>query len=135
MAELHDLSPTPGSHRDRKRVGRGPGSGTGKTAGRGEKGQKSRSGGSIAAGFEGGQMPLHRRIPKRGFHNRNRVEYQGHVDIDEQLVADLHDAGVMRGDGCPSHREIAERCRDVQRSWIDERPDSWWEAVGPRAAG
>ena len=76
MAELHDLSPVPGSHRDRKRVGRGPGSGTGKTAGRGQKGQKSRSGGSIPAGFEGGQMPLHRRIPKRGFHNRNRVEYQ-----------------------------------------------------------
>jgi large subunit ribosomal protein L15 len=76
MAELHDLSPVPGSHRDRKRVGRGPGSGTGKTAGRGQKGQKARSGGSIPAGFEGGQMPLHRRIPKRGFHNRNRVEYQ-----------------------------------------------------------
>lgn len=76
MAELHELSPSPGSHRDRKRVGRGPGSGTGKTAGRGEKGQKARSGGSIPAGFEGGQMPLHRRIPKRGFHNLNRVEYQ-----------------------------------------------------------
>lgn len=76
MAELHDLSPTPGSHRDRKRLGRGPGSGTGKTAGRGEKGQKARSGGSVRPGFEGGQMPLHRRIPKRGFHNRNRVEYQ-----------------------------------------------------------
>jgi large subunit ribosomal protein L15 len=76
MAELHDLSPVPGSHRDRKRVGRGPGSGTGKTAGRGEKGQKARSGGSIPAGFEGGQMPLHRRIPKRGFHNFTRVEYQ-----------------------------------------------------------
>ena len=76
MAELHDLSPVPGSHRDRKRVGRGPGSGTGKTAGRGQKGQKARSGGSVPAGFEGGQMPLHRRIPKRGFHNRNRVEYQ-----------------------------------------------------------
>ncbi|HSM05780.1 MAG TPA: 50S ribosomal protein L15 [Longimicrobiales bacterium] len=76
MAELHDLSPVPGSHRDRKRVGRGPGSGTGKTAGRGQKGQKARSGGSVPAGFEGGQMPLHRRIPKRGFHSRNRVEYQ-----------------------------------------------------------
>lgn len=76
MAELHDLSPVPGSHRGRKRVGRGPGSGTGKTAGRGQKGQKSRSGGSVPAGFEGGQMPLHRRIPKRGFYNRNRVEYQ-----------------------------------------------------------
>lgn len=76
MAELHDLSPSKGSHRDRKRVGRGPGSGLGKTAGRGQKGQKARSGGSVPAGFEGGQMPLHRRIPKRGFRPRNRVEYQ-----------------------------------------------------------
>lgn len=76
MAELHDLSPVPGSHRNRKRVGRGPGSGSGKTSGRGQKGQKSRSGGSVPAGFEGGQMPLHRRIPKRGFYSRNRVDYQ-----------------------------------------------------------
>jgi len=76
MAELHDLSPAKGSHRNRKRVGRGPGSGTGKTAGRGEKGQKARSGGSIHPYFEGGQMPLVRRIPKRGFSNRGRVEYQ-----------------------------------------------------------
>lgn len=76
MAELHDLSPVPGSHRDRKRVGRGPGSGTGKTSGRGHKGQKARSGGNIARGFEGGQMPLQRRLPKRGFHNPFRTEYQ-----------------------------------------------------------
>lgn len=76
MPELHDLSPTPGSHRDRRRVGRGPGSGTGKTSGRGHKGQGSRSGGSVSAGFEGGQMPLQRRIPKRGFTNIHRVPYQ-----------------------------------------------------------
>ncbi|MEJ2203663.1 MAG: 50S ribosomal protein L15 [Gemmatimonadota bacterium] len=76
MAELHDLSPSGGSHRQRKRVGRGPGSGLGKTSGRGEKGQKARSGGNIPPRFEGGQMPLHRRIPKRGFANVNRVEYQ-----------------------------------------------------------
>ena len=75
MAELHDLSPSTGSHRMPKRKGRGPGSGNGKNAGRGEKGQKSRSGGSVHARFEGGQMPLIRRIPKRGFKNRNRVEY------------------------------------------------------------
>ena len=67
MAELHDLAPEPGSKRPSRRVGRGPGSGRGKTSGRGHKGQKSRSGGSIARGFEGGQMPLQRRIPKRGF--------------------------------------------------------------------
>lgn len=75
MTELHDLSPVPGSHRPRKRIGRGEGSGTGKTSGRGQKGQKARSGGQIPAGFEGGQMPLHRRIPKRGFTNTFRVEY------------------------------------------------------------
>jgi large subunit ribosomal protein L15 len=66
---LHNLKPARGSVRNRKRIGRGPGSGTGKTAGRGEKGQKSRSGYSRKVGFEGGQMPLHRRVPKRGFTN------------------------------------------------------------------
>jgi large subunit ribosomal protein L15 len=72
---LHDLKPARGSVRERKRVGRGPGSGLGKTSGRGEKGQKSRSGFSRKPGFEGGQMPLHRRVPKRGFHNPFRKEY------------------------------------------------------------
>ncbi len=76
MAELHDLSPAAGSHRGRKRVGRGPGSGLGKTAGRGQKGQGARAGGNVSIHFEGGQMPLHRRIPKRGFKSMNRVEYQ-----------------------------------------------------------
>jgi large subunit ribosomal protein L15 len=66
---LHNLKPAKGSVRNRKRVGRGPGSGLGKTAGRGEKGQKSRSGFARKTGFEGGQMPLHRRVPKRGFTN------------------------------------------------------------------
>ena len=72
---LNNLKPAAGSVRERKRVGRGPGSGLGKTSGRGEKGQKSRSGFSQKPGFEGGQMPLHRRIPKRGFHNRFRKEF------------------------------------------------------------
>ncbi len=76
MPELHDLNPPPGSHRNRKRVGRGAGSGKGKTAGRGHKGQGARAGGKVRPGFEGGQMPLQRRIPKRGFTNINRVEYQ-----------------------------------------------------------
>jgi large subunit ribosomal protein L15 len=74
--ELHDLHPAPGAKKSRKRIGRGPGSGTGKTAGRGHKGQKSRSGYSRRYGFEGGQMPLVRRIPKRGFFNVFRVEFQ-----------------------------------------------------------
>ena len=74
--KLHDVRPAAGSRKARKRVGRGPGSGNGKTAGRGENGQKSRSGYSSKRGFEGGQMPLHRRVPKRGFTNIFRVEYR-----------------------------------------------------------
>lgn len=74
--ELHNLKPAPGAKKTRKRVGRGPGSGNGKTAGRGHKGQKSRSGYSRRYGFEGGQMPLVRRIPKRGFKNIFRIEVQ-----------------------------------------------------------
>jgi large subunit ribosomal protein L15 len=72
---VHDLAPAPGSTHYPKRVGRGPGSGHGKTAGRGSKGQKSRTGYRHQRGFEGGQMPLHRRVPKRGFTNIFRVEY------------------------------------------------------------
>ncbi|MBQ7989802.1 MAG: 50S ribosomal protein L15 [Oscillospiraceae bacterium] len=67
--KLYELSPAPGSNRDVKRVGRGHGSGNGKTAGKGHKGQNARSGGGVRPGFEGGQMPMTRRIPKRGFNN------------------------------------------------------------------
>ncbi len=78
---LHNLRPAAGSRRNRKRVGRGPGSGLGKTAGRGHKGAKSRSGYSAKRGFEGGQMPLHRRLPKRGFVNIFRKEFRT-INID-----------------------------------------------------
>ncbi|HUP25618.1 MAG TPA: 50S ribosomal protein L15 [Thermoanaerobaculia bacterium] len=73
--KLHELKPAVGSREARRRVGRGPGSGLGKTAGRGHNGQKSRAGYSSRPGFEGGQMPLVRRVPKRGFNNIFRVEY------------------------------------------------------------
>jgi large subunit ribosomal protein L15 len=73
--KIHELSPAAGSRAKRKRVGRGPGSGHGKTACRGHKGQKSRSGGGVKPGFEGGQMPLQRRLPKRGFTNAFRKQY------------------------------------------------------------
>ena len=73
--KLHELSPPEGAHRSSKRLGRGPGSGRGKTAGRGHKGQKSRSGGNIRPGYEGGQMPLQRRLPKRGFTNIFKKQY------------------------------------------------------------
>lgn len=72
---LANLKPNPGARRRRKRVGRGPGSGHGKTAGRGHKGHKARSGGSTPPGYEGGQMPLQRRLPKRGFRNPFRVRF------------------------------------------------------------
>jgi large subunit ribosomal protein L15 len=72
---LNTLQPTPGSRRPRKRLGRGPGSGTGKTAGKGSKGQNARSGGGVRPGFEGGQLPLFQRLPKRGFKNVNRKDY------------------------------------------------------------
>lgn len=73
--KLHELKPAEGSRHTRKRIGRGIGSGTGKTAGKGHKGQNARSGGGVRLGFEGGQNPLFRRLPKRGFNNINRKEY------------------------------------------------------------
>ncbi len=73
--KLHELSPNPGSRQRRKRVGRGDSSGLGKTAGRGEKGQKSRTGSKVRPFFEGGQIPLFRRLPKRGFNQPDHIEY------------------------------------------------------------
>ncbi|GEN34807.1 MULTISPECIES: 50S ribosomal protein L15 [Aneurinibacillus] len=73
--KLHEIKPAEGSRHTRKRVGRGIGSGNGKTAGRGHKGQNARSGGGVRPGFEGGQNPLYRRLPKRGFTNPNRKEF------------------------------------------------------------
>ncbi len=108
MPELHDLRPPKGSRKAGKRVGRGPGSGWGKTAGRGQKGQKSRSGASIPAGFEGGQMPLQRRIPKRGFTPLKRTVYQtvnvgrlDRVEGDEVGAVELARAGLIRSAGKP----------------------------------
>ena len=73
--KLHELSPAEGSTKKSFRVGRGPGSGNGKTAGKGHKGQNARSGGGVRPGFEGGQLPLYRKLPKRGFKNRFAVDY------------------------------------------------------------
>ncbi|MEJ9210807.1 50S ribosomal protein L15 [Bacillus smithii] len=73
--KLHELKPAEGARKKRNRVGRGIGSGNGKTSGRGQKGQNARSGGGVRLGFEGGQTPLYRRLPKRGFTNINRKEY------------------------------------------------------------
>ena len=106
MAELHDLKPAPGSHREPKRLGRGPGSGTGKTAGRGGKGQSARTGYKRKRGFEGGQMPLHRRLPKRGFKNFTRVEYQ---------VVNLRDLAGIEGDVTPQSLKAAGLIASLKR--------------------
>ena len=108
--KLHELKPVPGSRKSPKRVGRGPGSGLGKTAGRGEKGQKSRSGYSRMRGFEGGQMPLHRRLPKRGFTNIFRKEYsvlnldrlaEVAVELGDDITPDLLIARGVARSGMP----------------------------------
>ncbi len=100
MVDLESIRRPVGQKRGHKRVGRGPGSGLGKTAGRGHKGQKSRSGGSIPPWFEGGQMPLQRRLPKRGFAPRDRVEYQVvNVRELERLVVDGATPQTMRAAG------------------------------------
>ena len=103
MLTLSNLSPHPGSNKNKKRIGRGPGSGHGKTAARGHKGYKARSGSGIKLGFEGGQMPLQRRLPKRGFNNifkkefaivnlRDLERFEAGTRIDRQA---LIDAGMV----------------------------------------
>ena len=105
--ELHNLQPAVGSNKKKRRIGRGPGSGKGGTSTRGHKGAKSRSGYKQKVGFEGGQMPLQRRLPKFGFKNINRVDYKAiNISVLEELaqknnldkitVADLIQAGLVR---------------------------------------
>ncbi|MUM76167.1 50S ribosomal protein L15 [Pseudodesulfovibrio sp. F-1] len=102
---LHELYPFPEETKNRKRIGRGSGSGSGKTAGKGHKGQNARAGGGVRPGFEGGQMPLARRLPKRGFKNLFREEYEV-VNLgrllamfdgkDEITLADMYERGVVK---------------------------------------
>jgi large subunit ribosomal protein L15 len=103
--KLHELAPADGSKKNKKRVGRGNGSGSGKTAGKGNKGQNSRSGGGVRPGFEGGQMPIHRRLPKRGFTNifkknvaiiniRDLERFESGSVVDETL---LIQKGLIKG--------------------------------------
>ena len=102
--KLNELKPNEGSRRNRKRVGRGTSSGYGKTAGRGQKGQLARTGGKTRLGFEGGQMPLFRRMPKRGFNNVNRKEYaiinltdlNKFEDGSEVTIDSLKSAGLVK---------------------------------------
>jgi large subunit ribosomal protein L15 len=99
---LSTLKPAPGSHRSRKRLGRGPGSGLGKTSGKGNKGHKARTGGGTNPGFEGGQMPMYRRLPKRGFTNPFKAEAQPvnlhqlkKLTVTELNPETLHAAGLV----------------------------------------
>src|SRR5258705_4833937 len=108
---LDDLRPAPGSNKKRKRVGRGDGSGHGKTSGRGHKGQGARSGGNVQPGFEGGQMPLQRRLPKRGFHNPFRVQMSV-VNL-KQLEA-LAEASEIGPENLAAHGLIAGKNRRVK---------------------
>ena len=104
--QLHDLTPEKGERKNRKRLGRGIGSGAGKTAGRGSKGQNARSGGGVRPGYEGGQMPIHRRLPKRGFKNpfkkvfaiinvQDLAQFENDTVVDEALLVKT---GLVKGD-------------------------------------
>ncbi len=136
--KLNELSPPKGARRPRKRVGRGPGSGHGKTSGRGTKGQKCRSGGNIRPGFEGGQMPLQRRLPKRGFKNIFKKQYaivnirdlgrfeKGSV-VDEAALVDAglvkreRDGVKLLGQGAIDHPLVVKvkRCSTSARTSIE----------------
>lgn len=142
--KLHELSPAYGSTKEAKRIGRGHGSGNGKTAGKGHKGQKARSGRGIRAGFEGGQMPLQRRVPKRGFNNifasrfaivnvsdLNVFEEGAVVDVkalqDKGLINKVYDGVKVLGNG-----EIS-KALTVKASAFSESAKSKIESVGGKA--
>ena len=108
--ELHNLKPAPGSNKKNKRVGRGPGAGTGGTSTRGHKGAKSRSGYKRKIGFEGGQMPLQRRVPKFGFKNINRVEYKA-INLDAlQTLAEARNLAKITVDDLRQAGLVPKKC-------------------------
>lgn len=141
---MHELKPAPGARRKSRRVGRGPGSGRGKTAGRGHKGQKARAGGGVRPGFEGGQMPLSRRLPKRGFKNVFRTEY-AEVNIDRlnrfedgtevtpellvqtRIIRDVRDGVKVLGNG-ELERRLTVRAHRFSRQAVEKI-----EAAGGKA--
>ena len=143
--KLHELSPAPGSTSERKRIGRGPASGQGKTAGKGHKGQKARAGRGMRAGFEGGQMPLQRRIPKRGFVNifAKEIAIVNLSAIDEKFedgavvdVEALIDAGLVKKalDGVKvlGNGEISKKLT-VKANAFSESAKAKIEAAGGKA--
>ena len=142
--KLHELSPAPDSAKAAWRKGRGPGSGNGKTAGRGHKGQNARSGGGVRPGFEGGQNPLYRRLPKRGFHNKFSTVYSiVNVErlnaFDEGAVVDINtllESGVISkaNDGLKilGRGEITKKLT-VKASIFSETAKAKIEAAGGKA--
>lgn len=142
--KLHDLSPAAGSTKARKRIGRGPASGQGKTAGKGHKGQLARAGRGMRAGFEGGQMPLQRRVPKRGFNNIFRTEYaivnisalDAFDDGDTVTVEALVEKGIVKKtlDGVKilGNGEISKKLT-VQVNAFSDSAKSKIEAAGGKA--
>lgn len=141
---LSELKPVAGSRKTRNRVGRGHGSGSGKTSGRGHDGQNARSGGGVRPGFEGGQMPLYRRLPKRGFTNRNSLEIVGvnlsaldrFEDGSTVTVESLIDAGIVKNprDGVKilGNGEINKKLT-VQVNAFSESAKGKIEAAGGKA--
>lgn len=144
--ELHNLKPAAGSNKSNKRVGRGPGSGYGGTSTRGHKGAKSRSGYKRKIGFEGGQMPLQRRVPKFGFKNFNRVEYKA-LNLDAlQLLADAKDLAKitvedLREAGLVSKKALVKilgngaltRAIEVEADAFSKKAQEAIEAAGGKA--
>ena len=142
--KLHELHPAAGSTTAPKRLGRGVGSGLGKTSGKGHKGAKARSGGGKRPGFEGGQMPLYRRVPKQGFNNIYRTEYAtvnvGQLDIFENgtvvTVETLKEAGlvkkVMDGDKILGNGELTKKLT-VEATKFSDTAKEKIEALGGKA--
>lgn len=144
--ELHNLKPAAGSNKSNKRVGRGPGSGYGGTSTRGHKGAKSRSGYKRKIGFEGGQMPLQRRVPKFGFKNFNRVEYKA-LNLDAlQVLADAKDLAKitvedLREAGLVSKKALVKilgngaltRAIEVEADAFSKKAQEAIEAAGGKA--
>ena len=110
--KLHELSPAPGSVAERKRIGRGHGSGNGKTAGKGHKGQNARSGGGVRPGFEGGQMPLYRRLPKRGFNNARFATNYAIVNVSDLDV--FEDGAVVDAAALVESGLVNDQCDGIK---------------------
>lgn len=142
--KLHELKPAPGSRKSSKRLGRGTGSGLGRNSGKGEKGQKSRTGGGVRLGFEGGQMPLYRRVPKRGFVNPCKKEYailnldrlnvlEDGLEVTEQLLLERGLISKIKDGVKILAKGDLERSLTIRVSKFSQTAKEKIEAVGGKA--